>query len=179
MKLEAIEKEIIENVKESILDNWEKDGATNWTVAMKESLALLGKKNKYKVYTTLGKSRRQDKFAGGHEWLWDLCWSDEGKSLRDFRKLPLIVEIEWGNKGEIISDFQKLTVGIADNRLMIFYYDEEKGKRNENWVKEVINDMEKCPSAKGQRIILIAVPSNDKDKILSYILENGKTIKTE
>jgi hypothetical protein len=62
--------------------------------------------------------------------LFDLIWSKEGVSWREFHGLPLACELEWDDKSdEILTDFQKLTIVVADVRLMIINnWDEYNGK---------------------------------------------------
>jgi len=90
-----------------------------WTIAFKKTLYNLGKKNGYAVYPN------KQKMEG--EWLFDLCWANEGKNWQtDFKGLKLACEIEWSkNIDEIIYDFQKLTVIDTDIRLMIFQFNKE------------------------------------------------------
>ena len=127
---------------------------TEWTAEFKKALYNLGKK-KYKVYPDA------NKFEG--EWLFDLCWADEGKNWRtEFKGLKLACEIEWSrNIDDILHDFQKLTVVNSEIRLMIIQYNNKK--EFENFLEAIRNASEYAKSIKYN--YLIAASGNYEDEI--------------
>jgi len=104
------------------------------TKVIKEALCDLGHELGYIVYSSsVGK-------ADHGEWMYDLCWSIEGDTWRDFRGLQLICEIELKtNIDEILMDFQKLTIGLSNYRLFVFMNDKK--------TEEILPILRRCAEA--------------------------------
>ena len=103
-------------------------------MAIKTSLALLGKRLGYKVYGNgiCKPIAKKEKFKN-REWLYDLMWYKDGKEDYIIKEFNVAFEIEWGNTrykeeknnhhirfGEAKYDFQKLIVSNAELCVFIF-----------------------------------------------------------
>jgi hypothetical protein len=124
-QLDPLETEIVQAVFElperARQEHW--PGDTEWTRAVKISIARIGHHHGYAVCAS-GLAGIPELAAGQcyGEWLYDLTFLEYreyewGKALA---RVPLILECEFGGRDQIDDDFQKLLVGRAEHRVMIF-----------------------------------------------------------
>lgn len=85
----------------------------NWTPAIKNAFARVGKSNGYYVCATGGTP------CDWGEWLFDVTWLevDQDKFITD---IVLAMESEWGNPGDVYDDFMKLLSSRARVRVIVF-----------------------------------------------------------
>lgn len=98
-----------------------------WTGYFFDSLVDIGIENGLKIYTHSSNKKIPQNKGETIEWLFDLCWSNEGdKWIENYKGLKLICESEWNmNKEDVLYDFQKLAVGKAEIKIMIVQYDDK------------------------------------------------------
>ncbi|MBI5778367.1 MAG: hypothetical protein HZA49_02805 [Planctomycetes bacterium] len=190
MKLSKVESEIFKHIEKYTTTNLRptKDKDKKWTKTVKKCLTILGKsrrlnlmrqhKNQYKICICAAPCKKLNAHWG--EWLYDLCWSKEGGNKKEgwkkFRGLALIAEIEWGKKDDILYDFQKLTVGIADHRLMVVWYNNKSRNRGEDWLLQVVKECAMCPNAFPSRhkfrYLMVGIPY-PKGNFKKYVLDRS------
>ena len=153
---DSVELELISEFKSFLLDvkKFGYSGDKKWTYYLKQRIANLGVKKKYKIAV----GGFDDEFAG--EWLYDLVWYEED-SNNCLIRIPLIMESEWDKKYSGIKfDFEKLLIGNAERRLMIC---QSKESEIEILLNRFKNSIDVFKENKGDRF-LFAILNCDTDE---------------
>lgn len=124
--LDQLETEIAGVLEEVLTADKQSGGISDreWTRRIKESLCMLGQRNRYGVCAAGCAG------ADEGEWLFDMVSTVGRGDPWQFCEMPLAMECEWSTHlDDIAWDFEKLLVAKAQHKLFIFQEAAQSGVR--------------------------------------------------